>query len=134
MPRLTITHTTEHEELAALYALDLLEGAELIEFQVHLAVCALCYDTVKQDELALSALSAGAPEMDPSPGFRERLLEQAAQELRGIVRGAPRPRLGATGDAAPSQSMGDPPAAGVPVRPSRQARTHAHKHWGLADN
>ena len=81
MLRLPSAHTTDHQELAALYALNVLDGADLIEFEDHLARCARCYRTAKQDQFVVSLLSAAAPEMDPAPGFRERLLERAACEL-----------------------------------------------------
>jgi Putative zinc-finger len=81
MPKLPTTHTAENEELAALYALNLLDGAELTEFRRHLARCARCYSTAQQDQIVLSMLNLAAPEMDPAPGLRDRLLERAAREL-----------------------------------------------------
>src|SRR5919198_2343121 len=66
MPRLLNAHLAQHDELAALCALDLLEGQELVEFQTHLAMCARCCATVEYDRRTLALLGAAAPEMEPS--------------------------------------------------------------------
>jgi anti-sigma-K factor RskA len=76
-------HTPEHLELAGLYALRVLDDDERAEFERHLAGCTICQAAVAADRETVSALSLGAPEMEPSPGFRERLLRAAAAELEG---------------------------------------------------
>jgi anti-sigma-K factor RskA len=87
MPSSPALHSPADEELAALYALHLLEGQELADFANHLTRCARCKGIVEQDRRVLAVLDAAAPEMDTSPDLRERLLRRAAQEL-GIERGA----------------------------------------------
>jgi anti-sigma-K factor RskA len=74
-------HNSEAEEQAALYALELLEGAERVGFETHLAGCERCQALVDQDRLTTARLSAAAPEMEPSAGLKERLLRRAAGEL-----------------------------------------------------
>ena len=81
MAGLTTAHSPEHDELAALYALRALEGEELADFERHYAGCAQCHAIVRRDQLTLAALTSAAPEMDPSPGFKERLLARAAAQL-----------------------------------------------------
>jgi anti-sigma-K factor RskA len=71
-------HTEEFEQLAGLVALDILEGDELARFEQHAARCERCRLMVRLDR---EALALAAPEMDPSPGFKERLMARAAQEL-----------------------------------------------------
>ena len=72
-------HTEEFEQLAGLVALDVLEGDELARFEQHAARCGRCRLMVQLDR---EALARAAPEMDPSPGFKERLMARAAQELQ----------------------------------------------------
>ena len=74
-------HTYDHEQSAALHALDLLEDLERHRFEAHLAGCRRCEQIVREDRRIVAALAEAAPEMDPSPGFRERLLSRAEQEL-----------------------------------------------------
>jgi anti-sigma-K factor RskA len=75
-------HTEEFEQLAGLSALDALEGEDLGRFQAHATHCERCRLIVQLDREALRHLSATAPEMDPSPDFKERLMQRAAAELR----------------------------------------------------
>lgn len=74
-------HSSEHEELAALYALRALEGEEVAAYERHLAACLLCQAYVERDRLTLMPLNIVPPEMEPSPGFKDRLLQRAAAEL-----------------------------------------------------
>jgi anti-sigma-K factor RskA len=74
-------HTDEFEQLAALAALGALEGEERARYQQHAAQCERCQVMVRLDREALAALALVAPEMDASPGFKERLMRRAAQEL-----------------------------------------------------
>jgi anti-sigma-K factor RskA len=71
-------HTDEFEQLAGLSALDLLEGDELARFERHAASCQRCRLMERLDREALARI---APEMDPSPDFKARLMQRAAQEL-----------------------------------------------------
>lgn len=73
-------HTPAHEEQAALYALRLLEAGELDVYRRHLQACGRCQAIVEQDRATAAALAAAAPEMEPSPDFRARLLARAAAE------------------------------------------------------
>src|SRR5579864_2488634 len=72
-------HTEEFEQLAGLQALGILEGEELERFEQHAAQCARCRLMVQLDA---EALALAAPEMDPSPDFKARLMQRAEQELR----------------------------------------------------
>ena len=74
-------HTDEFEGLAGLAALDVLEGDELGRFQRHAAQCERCELMVRLDREALAAVSLVAPPMDPSPDFKARLMQRAAEEL-----------------------------------------------------
>src|SRR4051812_12974863 len=74
-------HTEEFEELAGLSALHALEGNELERFERHAATCERCRVMVRLDREALASLSLVAPEMEPSPDFKARLMRRAAQEL-----------------------------------------------------
>lgn len=74
-------HSEEFEELAALSALDALEGEELTCFEDHRARCVRCRRTEQLDREALMRLPWAPPEMEPSPGFKTRLLQRGAQEL-----------------------------------------------------
>jgi len=74
-------HNEEFEQLAGLAALAMLEGDELARFEQHAARCERCRVMVRVDRDALAAVSLLAPAMDPSPGFKARLMERAAREL-----------------------------------------------------
>ena len=74
-------HTRDFEELAGLAALRVLEGDELSMFEQHAQTCQRCRAIERADREAVMRLGLAAPEMDPSPGFRERLLQRAAAEL-----------------------------------------------------
>jgi len=71
-------HTEEFEQLAGLAALDVLEGDEQRHFEEHAAHCERCQLMLRLDR---EALARAAPEMDPSPDFKARLMQRAAQEL-----------------------------------------------------
>lgn len=74
-------HTRDFEELAGLAALQALEGDELSEFEQHARTCQRCQAIARADREAVALLGLAAPEMDPSPGFKERLMQRAAAEL-----------------------------------------------------
>lgn len=80
MTRPSHDHPAEHDEQAALYALDDLDGPERAAFEAHLLGCSRCRETVEQDRVTLARLSHAVAEMDPSTGFKERLLRKAAAE------------------------------------------------------
>jgi anti-sigma-K factor RskA len=98
-------HTSDSESLAGLYAFGVLEGAELARFERHLAACGRCAEVVDGDQAIVSSLSLTAPEVEPEPGFKERLLARAAAEL------AERPDEGGSGGGSLTPFQ--------PVRPRR---------------
>jgi anti-sigma-K factor RskA len=71
-------HTEEFEQLAGLAAVGVLDGDDRVRFEEHAARCERCRVMVQLD---LEALARAAPEMDPSPDFKARLMERAAAEL-----------------------------------------------------
>ena len=71
-------HTEEFEQLAGLQALEVLEGEDLQRFEQHAAHCERCRLMVQLDR---EALALAAPEMEPSPDFKARLMQRAADEL-----------------------------------------------------
>ena len=101
-------HTPDAESLAGLYAFGVLEGAELARFERHLASCGRCAEVVAGDQAIVSTLSLTAPEVEPEPGFKERLLAQAAAEI------AERTEEGGSGRGSPT-----------PFRPARPRRSGA---------
>jgi Anti-sigma-K factor rskA len=74
-------HTRDFEELAGLAALQALEGDELSEFEQHARSCQRCQAIERADREAVALLGLTAPEMDASPGFKERLMQRAAADL-----------------------------------------------------
>jgi anti-sigma-K factor RskA len=74
-------HSEEFDELAGLYALDVLEGDELARFETHSDGCERCRLMVRLDREALARVALAAPAMDPSPDFKARLMRRAAEEL-----------------------------------------------------
>jgi anti-sigma-K factor RskA len=79
-------HTEEFEQLAGLSALEVLEGDDLARFERHAAQCDRCRLMARLDR---EALARAAPEMDPSPGFKTRLMQRAAEELAATARPEP---------------------------------------------
>jgi|SRR5579859_3513802 len=71
-------HTEEFEQLAGLAALDVLAGDEQRRFEGHAAHCQRCQLMLRLDR---EALALAAPEMEPSPDFKARLMQRAALEL-----------------------------------------------------
>src|SRR3954465_12390498 len=74
-------HSEEFEQLAGLAALRVLEGEDLARFEQHARQCERCRMIVRLDRQTLERLTLAAPEMDPPPGLKERLLTKAAAEL-----------------------------------------------------
>src|SRR3954469_2809943 len=116
-------HAEEFDQLAGLAALDALEGEDRERFAQHASECERCRVTVQLDREALVGLVLTAPEMEPSPDFKSRLLQRAAQEL--AERSTP------SSDAppvAPPTFLRTPPAQPVdaapptPLRPAQPPR------------
>ena len=78
-----------HEELASLYALDLLDGAERVEFEKSLAQNTALRGRVQELREASSQLAYLAGDARPSPGLRDRILASAA--ARPPARSVPSP-------------------------------------------
>jgi len=93
MTHSTKHHSPEHEEEAALYALQLLEGEERAAFEAHLASCARCQQLVADDRDAVELLAEKAPLAEAPPGFRDRLMAQVDHELAAAERRPPLVRL-----------------------------------------
>ena len=74
-------HSEEFEQLAGLAALRVLDGEEEQRFERHAEQCERCRLIVRVDRETLTNLSLAAPEMDPSPDFKRRLMDRAAAEL-----------------------------------------------------
>ena len=77
-------HTVDAESLAGLYAFGVLEGGELARFEAHLAVCGRCQEIVDGDRAMVMAMSLTAPEAEPSPDLKERLLARAVAEDQAV--------------------------------------------------
>jgi anti-sigma-K factor RskA len=103
-------HTDEQTVLAALYALRVLDGDELGVFEGHLGRCALCQAVVARDRRTVRPLLLVPVEMDPRPGFKERVLEAAAAELAAAQK--------TVAEAAPAAIPSAAPAP-IPFRPRR---------------
>ena len=70
------------EELAALHALDLLEGSEQTQFEAALARDPALRQRVAQLRAAAAALAHLAPPAEPPAGLREQILASAAAQPR----------------------------------------------------
>jgi anti-sigma-K factor RskA len=84
-------HSEDFEHLAGLSALHALESDERVRFEQHARQCERCRMIVRLDRETLRNLSLAAPEMDPSPGFKSRLMARAAAELAEARPAAPEP-------------------------------------------
>jgi anti-sigma-K factor RskA len=80
----------EPHDLVAAYALDALDDEERVDFERHLADCAVCKAQLAELEEASTAL-AYAESVEPPPALRERILEAARAE-NGKVGSVPRRR------------------------------------------
>jgi anti-sigma-K factor RskA len=89
-PPVAADHSEEYEQLAGLSALRALDGEEEERFEQHARLCERCRMIVRLDRETLANLSLAAPEMDASPGFKERLMQRAAAEL-GPAAAVPEP-------------------------------------------
>jgi len=82
-------HSEEFDQLAGLYALQVLEGDELARFEGHSAQCDRCQLMVRLDLETLARVALVAPPMDPSPDFKARLMRRAAEELAASAATSP---------------------------------------------
>lgn len=83
----------EMRDVAALYALGALGQHEARSFEEHLRDgCEECAAELREFESAVAALALAAPEAEPSPDVRERLLRRVADDetRRGPAGGAER--------------------------------------------
>lgn len=81
------------DTLAAVYALGALDGAELVEFEAHLAEgCARCASALREAHETLGALARSAPPAVPPPEVRRvlhgRIAAAASRRRREGVRGS----------------------------------------------
>jgi hypothetical protein len=90
------THCSFADEgFPAAYVLDALDGAELREYRAHLPICPIC--TAEVATLGATAaqfpllIDDTAPESQPSPALRQRLLDTIAAERAPVAAPAPIP-------------------------------------------
>ncbi|ATC62684.1 hypothetical protein CMV30_01150 [Nibricoccus aquaticus] len=95
-----------HEELASLYAFDLLEGPELTAFETELAKNSALRALVDDFRRTAAGLAHTAPEPAPSPALRARILATIAAQSSPTLNSQP-----STLHSAP------PPAEILPFRP-----------------
>ncbi len=102
-------------EFAADYALGLLEGEELEDFERHLAAgCAACeLELAAMDAVGDALAYSVAPRLAPAP-LRDRVLAAVAADLAAENAAAALPSL-ATGPAVPPGSMSAGAVAGQPL-------------------
>jgi len=67
------------QDLAAPYALDVLEGEERASFEAHLAECPDCQREVEELREVAGLLAHAAPAVSPPPRLRQRILAEARQ-------------------------------------------------------
>lgn len=107
----------EVESDAALYALGALPPAEAEKFRQRIAAgCPLCSGLLETCNEVVSVLPLAAPEVDPPPGLRARLLDRIAAEARPAAIEGTILRAGET-------AWVDAPAPGVQYRPLRGRKT-----------
>jgi anti-sigma-K factor RskA len=66
-------------DFAAPYALDVLEGDELVAFEAHLRDCPVCQGEVQEMREVTGLLAHAASPVAPPAGLRDRVLAQARQ-------------------------------------------------------
>lgn len=87
-------------QLTAAYALDALDERDVAGYEAHLARCASCRDELAAFQGTAAALALGAPPAAPSPGLRDRILDEARSERPNVVPLRSRRLLPALGAAA----------------------------------
>jgi len=76
----------EWQEKAEFFALGVLEGEELRDFEGHLASgCALCQKTVKESSAALAHLPTSLAPVAPASKQKARLLERIGSDKAGLL-------------------------------------------------
>ena len=76
-----MSHDTRFEQAADVYALGALDGAELAEFEAHLATgCTICGARLRETREALVTLPEALPPVPPPPALRARVLERIDAE------------------------------------------------------
>ena len=78
----------EVEELAGAYALDALPAETLRDVREHLASCSQ-HSEVAGLQAVASTLSVTAPEMEPPPGLKTRLMDEIRKEAAPAAEGRP---------------------------------------------
>jgi anti-sigma-K factor RskA len=68
-------HPTREEDFD-LYALGALEGDEKLAIESHISACAECARKLAEAQGRISLIAFSAPQADPSPNVRERLMAQ----------------------------------------------------------
>jgi anti-sigma-K factor RskA len=89
----------EFEELSGAYVLGAITPEEYRTAQAHLATCAKCSSLLQGLNAAASVLPLTAPQVEPSPALKERVMEAIRREsqpipLRPLTRQIPRRRAG----------------------------------------
>ncbi len=88
-----MSHDARLEQAADVYALGALDGAELAEFEAHLATgCATCAERLRETREALAVMPRALPPVPPPPALRARVLERIDAE-RPTARAPVAPRL-----------------------------------------
>ncbi len=88
-----LPHSEEFEDLAAGYALEVLEADEQERFRGHLRDCPICQRLVSEHRSVALALAASLEEVQVSPSVKTRLMDQVRREPR-TAPSATEPRLG----------------------------------------
>jgi anti-sigma-K factor RskA len=118
-PPIAADHSEEYAQLAGLSALRALDGEDEERFEQHARLCERCRLIVRLDRETAANLSLAAPAMDPSPGFKERLMQRAAAELGQAARptavSPPAARPTAVPPTAVPPPVVPPPAVPAPV-------------------
>jgi anti-sigma-K factor RskA len=77
-------------ELTAAYALDALDADERASYEAHLGTCQPCQEELSSFWNVTGALAYAASGPAPSPGLRDRILEEARAERPNVVPFRPR--------------------------------------------
>lgn len=142
-----MSHTTTDEEAAgraALYALGTLEGDEARAFEEHVASgCAACAAELREFESVVADLGMAAPEAEPPPGVRSRLLALVSEEGGGgggdgkgflVVRAGEGEWLPTDDDGVAYKLLYADPGRGTVttlVRMRAGSRIRSHRHLGV---
>jgi anti-sigma-K factor RskA len=76
-----MSHDPRLEQAADVYALGALDGAELADFEAHLASgCLACAERLRETREALALMPRALPQVAPPAALRARVLERVAAE------------------------------------------------------